>query len=330
MHIFQTAPTICQASNPLNLRSQNKVQGVQRRSHRFCPRSVQTDTDASPSKSSTAVQLPADRYIATNRFKVKNAPAFEKRWCERKSRLAELDGFRFFTLMRRVDTKDEEEVDFNYVSCTVWEDKENFTAWRTGEAFKEAHGGGTLWGFVDMLISSSQTLEGPPKPAFYDGLIPISMETNSESIPETVGGWRKVEADGKTLIPAECYVATNRFKIAEGFGTQFEQRFASRDSILEELPGFRFFSLLRRDAPQGSKGGLHSGASDEGDFNYMTLTVWEDKAAFDNWRDTVKRAKESEGEGGGKKPVGPPQMFLEPPTPAFYEGKLVLATEQGA
>ena len=30
-------------------------------------------------------------------------PAFEKRWAERKSRLAVLDGFRFFTLMRRVE-----------------------------------------------------------------------------------------------------------------------------------------------------------------------------------------------------------------------------------
>jgi heme-degrading monooxygenase HmoA len=138
------------------------------------------------------------------------------RWAERKSRLAELEGFRFFTLMRRVGADGaEEEIpaeDPNYVSLTVrarsplrwfrglvpgaktgaaafggedcgqparrpeswhgrrrhvsltgvhtvgisdskvahatllfhqvWEDKDTFTAWRTGEAFKEAHGGG--------------------------------------------------------------------------------------------------------------------------------------------------------------------------------------------
>ena len=49
-------------------------------------------------------QFPRERYIATNRFKVKKGAEakFEKRWAERKSRLAELDGFRFFTIMRRV------------------------------------------------------------------------------------------------------------------------------------------------------------------------------------------------------------------------------------
>ena len=42
---------------------------------------------------------------AVRRFKVKKGAgaAFEKRWCTRKSKLAVLPGFRFFTLMRRVD-----------------------------------------------------------------------------------------------------------------------------------------------------------------------------------------------------------------------------------
>lgn len=111
-------------------------------------------------------------------------PAFEKRWADRKSRLAELDGFQFFALLRRVDTKEGEEVwrpasmlhhkfvlrklremmclhclqvDFNYMSMTLWADKKSFNAWRTGEAFKEAHGGGTLFGFVDMLVLQRST-----------------------------------------------------------------------------------------------------------------------------------------------------------------------------
>jgi hypothetical protein len=46
-----------------------------------------------------------------------------------------------------------EQVDFNYMSLTQWADKASFNAWRTGEAFKEAHGGGTLFGFVEMLVS---------------------------------------------------------------------------------------------------------------------------------------------------------------------------------
>ena len=57
-------------------------------------------------------QLKTERYIATNRFKVKpNAgPKFEQRWASRKSRLAELDGFRYFQLMRRVPRNPGEDV----------------------------------------------------------------------------------------------------------------------------------------------------------------------------------------------------------------------------
>jgi hypothetical protein len=49
--------------------------------------------------------LARDRYVATNRFAVRpgRGAKFEKRWADRKSRLASLDGFRYFHLMRRVD-----------------------------------------------------------------------------------------------------------------------------------------------------------------------------------------------------------------------------------
>eukprot|EP01036_Dinobryon_divergens_P033229 gene33229-42967_t len=103
--------------------------------------------------------LPSQRYIATNRFKVRpsSGPKFEKRWADRKSRVAQLEGFRFFTLLKRVAIPGisdySKDGDFgNYVSLTVWENKDCFDAWRTGDAFKEAHGG--------------------PKPAFFDALLP--------------------------------------------------------------------------------------------------------------------------------------------------------------
>ena len=94
--------------------------------------------------------LKRDRYVATNRFAVRpgKEAKFEKRWATRKSRLASLDGFRYFHLMRRVtlnddgsstydggDKKDETNMG-NYVSFTVWEKKSHFSAWRKGDAFK--------------------------------------------------------------------------------------------------------------------------------------------------------------------------------------------------
>ena len=199
--------------------------------------------------------------MASNRFKLQGGkgPTFEKRWAERKSRLANLDGFRFFTLMRRVEgeagaggggppmaANDDDEYD--YVSLTIWEDKSGFDTWRTGEAFKEAHGGGTLFGFVGMLISSLQVLKGGPKPAFYDGLLPVMKPPPADSPWKAVGGWRDVQADGVTPIDADVFVAMNRFAVLPGKEEAFEQRWAARESKLEEMDGFLNFLLLRRDA----------------------------------------------------------------------------------
>jgi hypothetical protein len=52
--------------------------------------------------------LTRDRYIATNRFTVRKGreAKFEKRWATRKSKLATLDGFKYFHLMRRVKFDD--------------------------------------------------------------------------------------------------------------------------------------------------------------------------------------------------------------------------------
>eukprot|EP01036_Dinobryon_divergens_P047101 gene47101-63079_t len=106
-----------------------------------------------------AESLPAQRYIATNRFKVRdnNDAKFEKRWADRTSRIANLPGFRFFTLLRRVkeygaDYSDDGNFG-NYISMTVWENKETFDDWRTGDAFKEAHGGGGITDFIKLLTT---------------------------------------------------------------------------------------------------------------------------------------------------------------------------------
>ena len=133
----------------------------------------------------------------------------------------------FFQSCNNLCYYQDEELDpeeFNYTSLTIWDDKASFSAWRTGEAFKEAHGGGTLFGFVSMLVSSTLTLEGPPKPAFYDGIIPIEMPQDASAQPEVVGGWRNVQADGVNLIEPECFVAMNRFKIVKGQEAAWEQR----------------------------------------------------------------------------------------------------------
>lgn len=111
----------------------------------------------------------------------------------------------------------------NYVSFTIWENEENFRDWYTGDAFQEAHGGGSIFGFVDMLVNATFTLNGAPKPAFWHGLLP--MNTPGDMGGKRVeNGWRIVETDGKSVLDGEVFVACNRFQIAEGKEKEFEQR----------------------------------------------------------------------------------------------------------
>lgn len=111
----------------------------------------------------------------------------------------------------------------------------------------------------------------------------------------------------------------------------FEERWASRDSKLKDMNGFVSFTMLRRD--YGTKG--HGGADQTGDAsNYMSTTIWKDKASFLKWRESQqfvqvhgqKKQSPSADDPAGK----PPQMWAGPPKPVFYEGVLVLSAPSGA
>lgn len=199
-----------------------------------------------------------DRYVATNRFAVRRdqQAKFEKRWATRKSKLAVLDGFRYFHLMRRVTLNDDgtatyaqgdsdEEAQENYVSFTIWNKKSDFSAWRSGEAFKEAHGGTSIGAFLSTMVNSALVLRGPPRPAFYDGLMP---EVGSLSATPTVDGWRDVQADGVTTLPAECFVTMTKYFVPYDASADFEKAFEAQGASAKDADGFVTRILLRRDA----------------------------------------------------------------------------------
>ena len=267
--------------------------------------SVASSPAATPSSGG---QLTAQRYVATNRFRVKSGreAAFEKRWADRKSRLGLLDGFRFFCMMRRVG--DEHADDVNYISCTVWETFADFDAWKRGDAFKEAHGGGTIGGIASMLIATAQNTKGKPKAAMWEGLLPVAMPPSTTS----ANGWREVFADGITMLDGECFIAMNRFTVSDGFEAAFESRFASRESTLSSHDGFKGFVLLRRD-----------GKDDDG-FTHSTWSVWEDRAAFEAWKGSERSAGAAKTESASA-----PSIYARPPVPTFYEGILMLESAKG-
>jgi len=292
---------------------------------------VSTTTEASLRK------LQRDRYIATNRFSVRKGKEakFENRWAIRKSRLATLEGFRYFHLMKRVNLKDDttsyysghedDNSSGNYVSFTIWKEKKNFSAWRKGDAFKEAHGGTSIVSFMSTMINSALVLNGPPRPAFYDGLLLQSVPPTY--VPETEDGWRKVSHDfDKSVLPAECFIACNQFFVPEENSAAFEERWAGRTSALKDCDGFVSFNLLRRD---GSAKGHGTVPMDSSEPSYVSTTIWKDYAAFEAWK-SGDAFKASHGQND-EKPVSPPvPLWSKPPVPVFYEGTLVISNEEGA
>jgi len=302
------------------------------------PSTALFSTTAPETETTTKGLLKRDRYVATNRFAVRKdkGPKFEKRWATRKSKLATLDGFRYFHLMRRVEMQedgtcsylegtDDESSQGNYVSFTIWDKKSDFSAWRTGEAFKEAHGGTSIGAFLSTMVNSALVLRGPPRPAFYDGLLQQSMVP--ESIPTTVDGWRSIEADGVTNLPTECFVACNQFFVPPSNAADFELRWVNRESKLQECEGFVSFSMLRRDGQAKGHGTVEMDASEP---TYVSTTIWKDRTCFDAWRNGSAFSK---AHGGDKKDADakpPAPLWSKPPVPVFYEGTLVISSQDGA
>jgi len=92
------------------------------------------------------------------------------------------------------------------------------------------------------------------------------------------------------------FIAMNRFRVARGSEADFEQVWLSRDSRLDEVPGFVEFHLLR-------------GPEAEDHTLYASHTVWQDRAVFEAWtRSEAFRAAHQRA--GGNKPLylGPPQF----------------------
>lgn len=222
----------------------------------------------------------------------------------------------------------------NYVSFTIWQEKKHFNAWRGGEAFKEAHGGTSLFAFVKTMVSSAMVLTGAPKPAFYDGL--LQQSTIPSQVPETVNGWRSVEADGESLLPAEAFIACNQFFVPPSNAVAFEQRWANRASKLKECDGFVSFSMLRRDVKAKGHGISPMGEEEP---THVSTTIWKDRQAFENWKNgnafkeahvEKKGQEEPTTEQPQKQQQPPAPLWTKPPVPVFYESTLVISSPEGA
>ena len=173
-------------------------------------------------------------------------------------------------------------------------------------------------------------LTGAPKPAFYDGL--LQQSTIPDQVPETVNGWRSVEADGVNLLPAEAFIAMNQFFVPSTNAVAFENRWANRTSKLKQCDGFISFSMLRRDIKAKGHGVSPMGEEEP---TYVSTTVWKDRQAFENWKNGNAFKEAQHGEKKGEQPKEqtqqpPAPLWSKPPVPVFYESTLVISSPDGA
>jgi heme-degrading monooxygenase HmoA len=69
------------------------------------------------------------------------------------------------------------------------------------------------------------------------------------------------------------YIAMNRFRVNHGREEVFEEMWRKRESLLDEVPGFREFHLLR-------------GPSDEECTLYASHSTWDSQEAFVAWTES--------------------------------------------
>jgi heme-degrading monooxygenase HmoA len=94
------------------------------------------------------------------------------------------------------------------------------------------------------------------------------------------------------------FIAMNRFQVKPGEEEAFENVWKSRESYLEDVPGFVEFHLLR-------------GPSAEDHTLFATHTVWQSREAFQDWTRSEAFRKAHAG-AGQNKPLylGHPQLEL--------------------
>lgn len=91
-------------------------------------------------------------------------------------------------------------------------------------------------------------------------------------------------------------VVQNRLIAPTALGQRVEQGFSHANTNMKELPGFVSFKLIRAE-------GQPSGVA-EGEVLYVAQTIWQDREAYEKWRDSDAFARAHSGpNAGGNSPL---------------------------
>lgn len=92
-------------------------------------------------------------------------------------------------------------------------------------------------------------------------------------------------------------VKINAIEVPEGRGAELERRFAGRARLVEEMPGFEGFELLRPVSGEG---------------RYFVVTHWADDESFRRWVESTEfRQGHAQADASDRKPVATDSALLE-------------------
>lgn len=94
-------------------------------------------------------------------------------------------------------------------------------------------------------------------------------------------------------------VTCNRIPVNPEHAAAFEERFADRASLVDGMPGFISFQLLRPQKPEDP---------------YVVMTFWESEAHFKGWTESAAFK-----EGHARSSTLPPQTFAGHPKLEVFE-----------
>jgi heme-degrading monooxygenase HmoA len=100
------------------------------------------------------------------------------------------------------------------------------------------------------------------------------------------------------------FIAMNRFKVVRGGEAAFEEVWTSRDTFLEDVPGFVTFHLLR-------------GPERDDHVLYSSHTIWNSRSAFEAWTRS-EQFRQAHRNAGSNKP-----LYLDHPE---FEGFEIVQT----
>jgi heme-degrading monooxygenase HmoA len=103
------------------------------------------------------------------------------------------------------------------------------------------------------------------------------------------------------------FIAMNRFMVNDGKGEAFEERWRTRQTYLNEVPGFVHFSLLKGDTAG----------------EYISHSMWESREAFVAWT-------QSESFAAGHRQGSMEGMLAGPPQVSLYEAVIEEGAKIGA